>query len=216
MFWNLLLAHFAGDFLLQSDWMVKNRDKFWVLTLHSSIHLGLMLLITGASRSEFWPVIGLIALIHLGQDALKVFLVRKDPGLLKAAFILDQLLHILLLWIFVSGFQMDKGNIITQQPALLMIAIAYLAATFVWYITEKTLFSTDREYVQHIDETKFSRMISRAGLVSIYLIVQTWAFPGLAGILINPYDSTKYRQRAILTDIVVSLVGMAFLFWALG
>ena len=102
MFWNLLLAHLTGDFLLQSDWMVENRDKFWVLTLHSSIHLGLMLLLVGDARPVYWPVIILIALIHLGQDALKVYFLRKDPGLSKGAFILDQLLHIFIIWIFVS------------------------------------------------------------------------------------------------------------------
>ena len=136
MFWNFLLAHLTGDFLLQSDWMVENRDKFWVLTLHASIHLSLMLLLVGDVRSFLWPVIVLIALIHLGQDALKVYLVRKKPGLSRPAFILDQLLHIFILWIFITGFQLGSGSMpITRQPAWLMISIAYLAVTFVWFIT---------------------------------------------------------------------------------
>ena len=66
MFWTLLLAHFIGDYFLQTDWMVRNRDKFWVLTLHASIHLGVMLLLIGVSRSEYWPLISLLALIHMG------------------------------------------------------------------------------------------------------------------------------------------------------
>ncbi|MCK4899676.1 MAG: DUF3307 domain-containing protein, partial [Anaerolineales bacterium] len=69
MFWNLLLAHFISDFLLQTDWMVRNRDKFWVLTLHASIHFGMMFLLVGESRSAYWPTIALLALIHMGQDA---------------------------------------------------------------------------------------------------------------------------------------------------
>ena len=69
MFWNLLLAHFIGDFLLQTDWMAQNRDRFWVLTLHVSIHIGAMLLLIGDARSEYWLLIILIALIHFGQDA---------------------------------------------------------------------------------------------------------------------------------------------------
>ena len=68
MFWNLLLAHLIGDFLLQTEWMVRNRDKFWVLTLHASTHLMLMLVLIGKARSEYWPLLSLIAVIHLVQD----------------------------------------------------------------------------------------------------------------------------------------------------
>ena len=211
------MAHLTGDFLLQSDWMVKNRGKFWVLTLHSSIHLGLMLLLVGDARSVYWPVIGLITLIHLGQDALKVYLVRKKPGLSRPAFILDQLLHIFILWIFITGFQLGSGRMqMTQQPAWLMISIAYLAVTFVWFIAERTFFSADLDYVQHINDTKHSRMLTRGVLVSIFLVVRTWVLPGMAMVLPNPYRSSEYRQRALLTDSAVSLVGIVFLFWALG
>lgn len=36
---NLLLAHFVGDFLLQSDWMALNKSKHWdVLTIHAGVY----------------------------------------------------------------------------------------------------------------------------------------------------------------------------------
>lgn len=36
---SLIAAHFAGDFLLQSDWMALNKSKHWdVLTLHVAVY----------------------------------------------------------------------------------------------------------------------------------------------------------------------------------
>ena len=217
MFWNFLLAHLAGDFLLQSDWMVENRDKFWVLTLHSSIHLGLMMLLVGDARRVYWPAVTLIALIHLGQDALKVYLLRKDPGLSKAAFILDQLLHIFIIWIFVSVIQLGNGEtLISRQPAWLMISIVFLAISYVWFSTERIFFLADPDYLQHINDTKYTRMLTRGVFVSTFLVVRTWVTPGMAMVLNNPYRSSEFRRRALLTDSIVSLTGMIFLFWALG
>jgi hypothetical protein len=216
MFWNFFLAHLTGDFLLQPDWMVANRDKAWVLTLHSSIHLGLMLLLVGNARSVFWPFIILIALIHFGQDALKVYLVKKSPELSKIFFILDQALHIIIILIFVSRIPFEnKETLISQQPAWLMITIAFLSVSYVWFIIERILFSADLEYVRYINDTKYTRMFSRGILISIFLALRAWLLPGMAMILNNPYRPSEYRRRAILLDSTVSLAGMVFLFWAL-
>lgn len=36
---SLLLAHFVGDFILQSDWMALNKSKHWdVLTIHAGVY----------------------------------------------------------------------------------------------------------------------------------------------------------------------------------
>lgn len=217
MFWKLLLAHLIGDFLLQTDWMVQNRDKFWVLSLHSSTHMVLMFLLIGDSRSGVWPLIVLLSVIHLGQDALKILLVRINPERSGAAFIFDQVLHLFIIWAFIKGFQMEVGSILMDpHPAWVMVAISYLLVTYVWFITERTVYSAHGDYVQFVNHTKYSRMFIRAGLVSTFLLIRTWVSPGLAILLPNPYTSSEHRQRAMLTDSAVSIVVMVFLFWALG
>lgn len=216
MVWNLLLAHFTGDFLLQTDWMVRNRDKFWVLSLHASIHLGMMLLLVGESRSEYWLFITLLALIHMGQDALKIYLVRKQPGWSVAAFVLDQIIHYVIIWTFIWVFQMGSVTIaMTQKTAWVMVALSYLFVTYVWFTSERVFNISKPDYVLNINDTKFSRMLTRVGLVSTFLLVRAWAFPGLAMVLPNPYTSSKYRQRALLTDVGVSVFAMIFLIWGL-
>jgi hypothetical protein len=217
MFWNLLLAHFIGDFLLQTDWMVRNRDRFWVLTLHVSIHLGAMLLLIGDARSEYWVLILLIALIHFGQDALKIFLVRKLPAWSVPAFILDQILHYSIIWAFVWFYSTGTGNLaLAQKTNWVLFGISYIFVTFVWFITEKVIYQRNPDHIVRINETKYSRMLARSGMVSVFLLMRAWVFPGLAIVLPNPYSSTEYRQQFLLTDLGVSTFAFEFLFWALG
>ena len=217
MYWNLLLAHFIGDFLLQTDWMVRNRDRFWVLTLHVSIHLGAMLLLIGDTRSEYWFLIILIALIHFGQDALKIFFARKQPTWSVPAFILDQILHFSIIWSFVWFYPAEIGNmLLTQQTNWVIYGISYIFVTFVWFITEKVIYQLNPDHIVRINETKYSRMLARSGMLSVFLLLRTWVFPGLAIVLLNPYSSTEYRQRFILTDLGVSVFAFAFLFLAIG
>jgi len=217
VFWTLILAHFIGDFLLQTDWMARNRDKFWVLTLHTSIHFGVMLLLIGNSRSEYWPLITLLSLIHMGQDALKIVLVQRRPDLSVLAFFLDQILHYSFIWVFIWVFQMGAGFMtLAQRPAWVMIAMAYLLVTFVWFITEKVLYQSKSDYVVNINETKYSRMVARAGMVSLFLFIRVWVIPGLAMVLPNPYSSSEHRKRFLLTDVSVSIFIILFLLWALG
>ena len=39
MFWYLLLAHFVGDYPLQTDWMVKFKSKWFGLGSHIVAHV---------------------------------------------------------------------------------------------------------------------------------------------------------------------------------
>jgi len=217
VFWNLLLAHLTGDFILQTDWMIRNRNKFWVSLLHGGIHFGLMVLLVGRSRAADWPALLLLAGLHISQDALKTSLVRRHPELLRAAFILDQIVHLALIQIFIRVFQLGpKTGEVIQKPTLVIVIIAYLFATYVWFIIERTFNQSDPDALSWISDTKYRRMLTRGGLISAFLLVRSWVLPGLAMVLPNLPDSSKYRRRAWVTDITVSISVMAFLFWALG
>jgi hypothetical protein len=217
VFWNLLLAHLAGDFIFQTDWMIRNRKSIGVSALHAGIHFALMVLLVGPSRSAAWPALLLLATLHISQDALKTRLVRKHPGWLKTAFIVDQIAHLTLIQIFIRVFQLGPtAGGTAQKPALVMVMIAYLFATYVWFIIERTFNQSDPQALAWISDTKYRRMLTRGGLISGFLLVRSWALPGLAMVMPELPASGKYRRRAWVTDICVSLAAMAFLFWALG
>jgi hypothetical protein len=130
MVWYLLLAHFLGDFVLQTDWMVRNRDKLWVLTLHGVIHFVLMFLLAGQPRSVIWPYLLLIALIHISQDRIKNNLTNKRPDWIGAAFIIDQVLHYAAIWAIAGWLQRLVGSFsLPEKPIWVMVVIVYLFVT---------------------------------------------------------------------------------------
>jgi hypothetical protein len=216
MFWNLVLAHLIGDFLFQSDWMANNRDKIWVLSIHGGIHLGLLILLSGLSKSIPWLMIIVLALIHISQDAIKVNLIRKLPDWTATAFVLDQILHLGLIWLFSWFIQDGVGNpILKPHPAWVMYGITFLFVTYVWFVSERVLFRSDPDYLVELFSSKYSRMVARVGLVSLLLLGKSLMLPASAIVLSNPYSKTKYPQRAFLTDIGISIIGFLFLIWLL-
>ena len=217
MVWYLLLAHFLGDFVLQTDWMVRKRDNLWFLSLHAFIHFLLMLLLVGSYRSVVWPYLLLLAFIHLVQDRIKNNLLNKRPDWLRVTFVIDQFLHYFAIVFVVWLLQDVIGSVSAmEKPVWVIVAIAYLFVTYVWFISERLFNLSDTDYLQNINTTKYSRMVSRGGLVSLFLVIQAWTASGLAMVLLNPYAQTKFRRRALLTDISVSLFAILFLVWALG
>jgi hypothetical protein len=212
MVWSLLLAHFLGDFVFQSDWMVRNRDKLWVLSLHASTHFVLMFFFMVQLRLTLWPYLLLIALIHFGQDRIKIILTNRRPEWIQQAFIIDQALHFATIWAVARWIQISSGPFsVLEKPVWVIVAIGYLAVTYVWFISERVFNLANMDYLLSINNTKFPRMLARAGLVSVFLLFRNWSFPGLAMVLSNPYPPSKFRQRALLTDVGVSLFAVIFI-----
>lgn len=216
MFWNLLLAHFLGDFVFQTDWMVSKRDHLWVLTAHAGIHFALMFLLVGQTRSAIWPFLLLLSILHLLQDRLKNDLTNRRPDWVRKGFIIDQAFHFAIIWAIIYLFERVTGPVnFTDKPMGVLLTITYVFISYVWFIIERIFNLSDSDYLQYINKTKFPRMLSRAGLVSLFPLTWTWAKSGLAIIFSNPYPQSQFRRRAILTDVSVSLLAMVFLFWAL-
>jgi hypothetical protein len=216
MVWTLLLAHLIGDFVLQTDWMVRRRDNLWVLSLHAGIHFVLMFLFVGAFRSVLWPYLLLLAAMHLGQDRIKNNLTNKRPDLIRISFIIDQVLHLLAILILVWWLEgMGNPLFILEKPVWAILAVTYLFVTYVWFISERVLNHTNMGYLQSINNSKISRMLIRTGFVSLFLLIQIWGAAAFASVLPNPYSQKEFRQRALLTDISVSLFAIIFLVWAL-
>lgn len=61
---SILILHFLGDFLLQSDWMALNKSKHWdPLIIHAAIY-SLCFLAWG------WPFVGVTCATHALTDAV--------------------------------------------------------------------------------------------------------------------------------------------------
>lgn len=127
---QLLLAHLLGDFLLQPNRGVKQKEaKKWrspFLYLHIIIHFGLIMLITW--QTAMWLPATIIAGTHLLIDELKLQFQREQTK--KTWFIIDQALHIIvivLVWLLLT------------QPE---VNLSLLSSNSFWYILTGAVFLT--------------------------------------------------------------------------
>ncbi len=91
-----IFAHLLADFVLQTKKMVQHKKrlkaKSWVLYFHCFLHAGLIYLFS--PDKSYWLIPAIVAVTHYLIDLWKLH--QKDNF---AAFITDQLLHIIVLFI---------------------------------------------------------------------------------------------------------------------
>lgn len=126
LFLKFLLAHILGDFVLQSEKWVndkeKNKIKSLKLYLHIGIHAVLLLLILQFNLQEYWLGFLLIVISHYAIDLLKLYLQNKKTK--RIWFFVDQVLHLLILsftaFIY-DVFSFPIKKIITEKHLLSLI-----------------------------------------------------------------------------------------------
>ena len=99
---QFLLAHFFGDFLLQSTGMVREKEGKKAaspkLYIHVFIHAFLLFLFTW--DINLWLPILIISAAHFGIDILKIYL--QKPHTKRVWFFIDQILHLAVIFLVFS------------------------------------------------------------------------------------------------------------------
>ncbi|MFD2528680.1 DUF3307 domain-containing protein [Polaribacter marinaquae] len=128
LFLKLLLAHILGDFVLQPNKWVKNKEenklKSSKLYLHTGIHAILLLILLEFKLNIYWLGILVIVTTHFLIDVIKLYF--QNDKTKRNWFFIDQLLHIIVLIITTSiyqGLHIELANIFTQQNLLLIVAL---------------------------------------------------------------------------------------------
>ena len=121
----LLCAHVLADFLFQSNWMVRNKQRPHALTAHGAIVLVLNFLCLGSLAPALFWLTGM----HLGIDLVKSAARRKGP----TAFLTDQAAHLASVWaigVLEPGlWAQGLWSGLTPLPALLLLLAGLVAAT---------------------------------------------------------------------------------------
>lgn len=215
MFWYLFFAHLAADYALQTYWMAVNKTRTKILFLHVSIHFFVYLFIVTMIDIQLWPYALALAIIHFLIDSGKNYISKLRPNWVIATYLLDQLIHIISI-LLIS--YLIAGNIGIPQFALkpiwLILIIAYLMITYVWYISERIIATIDSDYFKQVVDKAWSRMLARA--IFLTLILVSWfsvssVSIAFASIVSFPYRADAFGYRALLIDLLVSFGGAVFI-----
>ncbi len=211
MFWNLFLAHLLGDYPLQPMWLVRSKSQIWGLVLHASIHLLTLLLLVGPFRSVIWPQILALAIFHFFVDVVKYRLTDSHPEWVVSSYFVDQAIHltsIIVVTTWINSIVPEAGA--AFNSALLITISGYILVTHVWFVTEKTVTHAEPDYNQEVQLTLWPRMISRATFLTVLLAVGAFGI-GFAAAVQLPYSRDTHWRRALITDLVVVVVGAVFI-----
>ena len=209
---KLILAHLIGDFFLQSQKWVKDKEKkklksVW-LYVHVIVHIALMFLFIW--DLSYTPLILGIGALHLIIDGIKLTFQRKKTK--RLFFFIDQLLHIisivgLSLLLYTDDF--DFSWTLDNRLILLIICVAFLTKpTSIimqiifskWNISKLT---KDNESLK--DAGKYIGVLERL-LVFIFIVVGHWEAVGFlitAKSVFRFGDLTASKERKLTEYILI-------------
>ncbi len=210
---KLLLAHFIGDFVFQSNKWVQHKEKHLFkskyLYLHVFIHTILLLLVLGFEKKYFAAIV-FISVTHLVIDGIKLMQPIKNNRLL---FFLDQLAHVAILYWVSKDWSIDfeVQPYLTERNLLLLLAIILL--TSVTSIVLKVIFSIwdkDLEKISEKDSSlkdagRYIGMLERLFVFTFVLLGQWEAIGFLlaAKSVFRFGDLTKASDRKLTEYILI-------------
>ncbi|MEK6588683.1 MAG: DUF3307 domain-containing protein [Chloroflexota bacterium] len=220
MFWQLLLAHFLADFPLQPMWLVRSKQFFWGLAVHGAVHFLTLLLVVGDLRGTIWLQLLILTLIHSTIDVTKYRLGSRRREWVTTPYFIDQTAHILSLLLATAwiGSRVPEPPL-AIAPIVAIVGSAYLVATHVWFVTEKTLAHAEAGYRTEVESSLWPRMLARALFLSglLFLLIGRASSTGaLAATVLLPYYKDSYWRRALVTDILVAILSAIFVRLAAG
>ncbi|MCY1524150.1 hypothetical protein D9M68_590730 [compost metagenome] len=131
MLLKLLLAHILGDFFIQPNAWVADKEKKKLKSLklywHVLIHIGLIFLLFFSFT--VWKMTIIIGLSHFLIDAIKLTFQRNRTK--RAWFFIDQFLHVLVIiiyWLYHERIALDFAFLQTQKFWVLLLGALLLTS----------------------------------------------------------------------------------------
>lgn len=130
----LVLAHVVADFVLQPYELVKLKQRPIGLWIHSAIHGLLVALVLIPLSPRWWLAALFVAVAHYPIDRAKVRVGFNDGPASLAAFLVDQVIHLLVLAaaVALAGLPL-RGEVVIGSDvvsAIFYYAVPYVTATF--------------------------------------------------------------------------------------
>ena len=219
LFLSLLLAHLAGDFLMQPSSWVKDKKKHKIkskfLYYHVAVHL-VLLLLTTQFDSKYFVAVLLIVISHFGIDCAKLYFEKKKTE--KSWFFIDQLLHLLVIAFTVNyyyPYQIPFSQLYSQQSLALITAL--ILVTYVSAVLLKVLLSKWSEQIVKIDNSNTNNAGKYIGILErlfifFFVMINFWEGIGflLAAKSIFRFGDLKESKDVRLTEYILIGTLMSF------
>jgi len=220
LFIKLLLSHILGDFVLQPDKWIKDKEKNKIrsrfLYYHLLVHTAVIFLVLRFNKTYLWACI-IIIVSHLAIDLTKVYILNVKNK--KLLFFADQLAHIAVIGIIAymyEPFPFEPDLWFNPQNILLLTTVLFV--TFVSSVIIKILISQWSSQIS--SETK---LLVNAGLyigmlerlfVFTFIILNHWEGIGflLAAKSVFRFGDLSNANDRKLTEYVLigTLISFAF------
>ena len=212
LLFKLLIAHIIGDFFLQPQkWVIekeKKKLKSPKLYFHIAIHFVLLFIILW--DASLWLPIVIVGGSHFIIDAIKLLIQKKKTK--RLLFFIDQLLHVIVIFIVFYAFSSTKtfdfNNLITQNNLLLLFCLLFL--TIPVSIIMKTIFSKwnisklteGNESLK--DAGKYIGILERI-LVFIFIVADHWEAVGflITAKSVFRFGDLKESKHRKLTEYIL-------------
>ncbi len=207
---KLCLAHLLGDFVFQSNKMVKdienNALKSKWLYIHIAIHLGITLIFLQFEKQYIFPAI-LLAISHFLIDVITKIAIR-DKIKSTYNFLLDQMLHIIAIAVFIMyfyGYDIDCALLFNTKSYLFAVCILSITAAssiFIKKIMELFAYTLPNNGIK--DAGKYIGMLERL-FVFLFVISSFWEGIGflLAAKSIFRFGDLKQNKEIRLTEYIL-------------
>ncbi|OUR93304.1 hypothetical protein A9Q87_04970 [Flavobacteriales bacterium 34_180_T64] len=208
---KLLLAHIIGDFFLQPQKWVEEKEvkklKSPKLYLHVAIHVTLLIILLWDPNQ--WTVIIAIGVSHFIIDALKLLIQKESTK--RLLFFIDQLAHISIIFVAYylftdNTFYIDR--LFTEYNLLLVSCLLFL--TIPVSIIMKTIFlkwdisklTENNESLQ--DAGKYIGILERV-LVFVFIVVDHWEAVGflITAKSVFRFGDLKESKHRKLTEYIL-------------
>lgn len=208
---KLLLAHFMGDFFLQPQKWVAEKEQKKLKSPKLYLHIGIHVLVTLLMlwNVSLWPIVLIIGISHFIIDATKLLFQKENTK--RLWFFIDQFLHIMVIvicYFSFSGNSLPIENLITENNLSLIACLAFL--TIPVSIIMKVIFAKwdieeltkDNQSLE--DAGKYIGILERI-LVFIFIIFNHWEAVGflITAKSVFRFGDLKESKHRKLTEYIL-------------
>ena len=217
---KLLLAHFAGDFLLQPNkWVadkMQRKSASPYLYLHTAVH-AVRLLIVLQFDMHYWLGMLIIVISHFFIDLIKLKLHGKWQE--RYLFFADQLLHLLVILgvtLMYTNPEIHHQELYTPKAILFFtctLFVTYVTAIIMRIVMDHWKLKDDSAEDSLQQAGKYIGMIERM-LVFVFVILGQWSAIGFliaAKSILRFSDLSRAKDRKLTEYIIIgTLLSISF------